>query len=496
MSDNSRFVLGRTWLKPISVNTLFVLSASGALLLIGGGIYWTQFRPEPRVNLMAGARLLEQDLGRMQLAFGGAGLNDFEVRDGQIFVPQGQRDRFLKALNDYGGVPEASREMYEPAALNPWATSVEVQESNLLRKKRMIRQLVLQLEFVADAVVDYDELNDAGWPPTTHRSAAVVVRPKSSRLLESHQIEAIRNTICGAVAGLTPADIVITDIAAGHAYVGPSADLSQPTGHDLEWLERAKLEQRIRDQLLPFGDGIEVHVTIRNGEPSGETNAMSPPTIIKTVRPSAPLANQPTSLDPTPANSESGTAIEDTKSPTGDQRTMVVAIRVAEPCVREFAQSLGGGAESERTLEQQFQLLQTQVKDAVQPLLTGSSPEWPRHRIVVTMARLSRAAPAAATPSASPDWSVWRRFLPAAGVVMVTVALLALSLIRRPTALPRVEADNDFARTEGHDERESRRARASAQPIPDETKRKLRQMVDDDPDQAAEIIKQWIRGAA
>ena len=127
--------------------------------------------------LAAAARLVDDDLARMQLAFGRGGLNDFEIRDRQIYVDRTKQDLYLKALAENQALPDISHSLYEPeASVDFWSNRQQQHEKSLVRKKKMIRQMVLQFEFVADAHVDLDELTEAGFPPKTTRKVAVVVR--------------------------------------------------------------------------------------------------------------------------------------------------------------------------------------------------------------------------------------------------------------------------------------------------------------------------------
>ncbi len=492
MSGSSNPPTWQTWLKPGSANKTFAVTALFALIAIGSWLYWQQSQVDPRISLLPGAKLLEHDLGRIQLAFGDSGLNDYEIREGQIWVPRSLRDRFLKAINVHDASPESSREIYEPNPQSPWATSQQQRESNLLHKKKTIRQLVLQLEFVADAIVDYDELVDGNWPPTTRRSVAIVVRPKGGRLMESFQVDAIRNTICGAVAGLKPSEIVITDIVAGHAYVGSAAtEVASADSATLIRLERAKLEQRIGDQLSQFGSGIEAFVTFEERE-NVTSNSAAPLRVAVNVGTPTAIANQPTVIKTDSTNDQAATHVFKDEYPS-----ITLRIRIPEKCVREFSQPNAVAANDmsgiSDTLEQDFESLELQIKAAIQPLLAAGPVHWTRKQIDVSMIRTPLETDASL--GVTMPWSTWSKYIPAGAIGLGVIALFALMFRRaKPTArrLPSDEPISVGSRTS----RESIPLHPTADSIPDETRRKLKQMVDDDPDQAAEIIKQWIRGAA
>ncbi len=78
----------------------------------------------------------------------------------------------------------------------------------------------------------------------------------------------------------------------------------------------------------------------------------------------------------------------------------------------------------------------------------------------------------------------------AAALLGVAVHWLLRSRIKKYS---RSNADESLS---GFDDGSDADGEAGHIPLNDETRRRLRQVVDNDPDQAAEIIKQWIRGAA
>jgi hypothetical protein len=465
--------------------TYFALAAIATAAAIALG-YWRQAPADARVNLWPRVKLLDRDIGEMQLAFGEAGLNDYEIREGQVWVKQAHRDRYLKALVARDALPETSREMYEQDNASPWRTGSQEHEANLLRKKRMIRQLVLQLEFVADAIVDYDEVVEPGWPTTTRRSAAIVVRPRESRLLESYQVDAIRHTICGAVAGLQPNDIVITDIAAGHAYVGAAEPAHAADPAAMLWLEKAKLEQRIRDALTHFGPDVEATVqleTLESLTPETHPAAPKPPPELE-----AAVANQPAAIAPRePAATD---ASLNARQPTAmPDRAVVVRIRLPACSAREYLRlgpAAEGGDGGDAALDKALPALQSEIRAAIAPLINVGP--WKQKHIEVSVVRPALAdRPAGAGMSQARAWST---YVPAVAIVIAAtaVALITGRLIR-PNQSRSISASDSNSSPDAA-------GGNAAEAIPDETRRRLKQMVVDDPDQAAEIIKQWIREAA
>jgi hypothetical protein len=407
-------------------------------------------------------------------------------------VPQSQRDRYIKALSDHDAVPETNGEIYEAPAHSPWATSQQQYESALFRKKRIIRSLVMQLEFVAEAVVDYDELEEPGWPPRTRRTSAVVVRAKNDRVLEAYQVDAIRNTICGAVAGLSPDDIVVTDISAGHAYVGADMDDEPcPTDH-ISRLRQAKLQQRIEDQLLTFGAGINVSLSMVCEEMESASPKLPTETEIEIHDDSAPIANRPAAVASNSTDVSPSPETAPTKSPGA---SLCIKIVVPESCVMSYSTS-GTPATYPTTLEKRFQQLQDRIQATIQPLVASEGHLWGNHVLEIVMLPSPPAArPEIAQSIISVEWL--KQNSTVLGMGLGSVVLLIGFLFWRVASGNQTAATSASAalRDESPDRR-MQAARSTNEMIPDETRRKLRQMVDDNPDQAAEIIKQWIRGAA
>jgi hypothetical protein len=426
---------------------------------------------------------VDNDLGRIQLAFGDAGLNDFEVRDGQVFVVQSRRDQYLKALAQRDALPDISRNLYETEpTIDFWSNRHQQQELALTRKKQLIRQMLLQLGFVSDAYVDLDQLTDAGFPPKTTRRAAVVIRPKGDRILERHQIRAIRDTICGQVAGLEGDDVVITDIAAGHAYHGESLESSDSSDVGLIWLEQTTMTQRVEDWVARYGEAAEVKLSIVTTPPGGA--ALGPPPGENPSRRRVPaklIVNQPAALPQ---------SLEAAAGPRAPEKSywVNVAIRIPCPCLAPDANGVAVPSG-----EQEIQQLKSTVAAEVRALLASDVLDCQPGKIVVDIARAPD--PLASNPAvAAGELARWTRTYSLMVLIAAVVALgftLPRFLRSRP-ARPETVADSADRYLDDDPGIESR----GQIPLNDEARRRLRRVVEDNPDKAAEIIKQWIRGAA
>ena len=386
-------------LKGLSPNQRLIGLVVVALIV---GIGWTQFGrsgKQVRVKLFGEAgKIRDFDVDRMQIAFGKAGLNDYEIEDGVVYVSKSERDEYLKALSENDAVPEWLEEIKPPSGFLP--SRQDRAETAKNNKKRFIRRLVSHLSFVDEVYVDYDELKKSGWPPSVERTAAIVVKPIQGRVLRMHEVEAIRNTICGAVAGLKKSEIVITDVAASHSYVvsengqGNVVSQSQPTH-----LREAVIALKIREALEAYGD-VRVNVSLFEvSARSGDVSPTLPAQPAKHTRPAEkeenqqdqseaidqPVANQPVRLkkNQTPhskkAEPEKVAAIPASgqQVPGSRPRNRInVSIGIPESSMRKqyeahFPANHRQSNELRPTFESYFQSIQGQMIERVRPLVAS-----------------------------------------------------------------------------------------------------------------------------
>ncbi len=500
MSERNTNSLGEHWNRMTPANRRFVVWCGVVLAAIAGTAGWYRWGRVTRVPLLPHARLVDDDLARMQLAFGKAGLSDFQIRGRQVYVDQTKQDLYLKALAEQDALPDISHSLYEPeSSADFWSNRQQQHEKSLVRKKKMIRQMIMQLEFVADAHVDLDELTEPGFPPKTSRKLAVVVRPRAERILERHQVRAIRDTVLGQVAGLERRDVVITDIAAGHAYNAETLDDGAlPAGDSLVWLEQARLTQRLTDWLARYSPTADINVRLVEVESQAASPSPAPiaavagdsAVAVATIEPPPTvLVNQPVSIaeeqvaDPAASNPPTSAH----PAPLG--RHFIIQARVHIPC--DCQTTL---ADATRPLaESQRRQLESSIAAELRPLLACESLPCQVGTVEVTI----EPQPISTAPAAAQPWGTalgWTRQNSLWALLVAGAALLgAVAWLLRPRSEPQSEptpAPQYSARVW------EARERAAHIPLNDETRQRLRKVVSDDPDRAAEIIKNWIRDAA
>ena len=87
-------------------------------------------------------------------------------------------------------------------------------------KRNRVSHLISQVPFVQETWVDYDETRTNGLSQQMKRSIVVGVKPNQSKFLSMLEVAAIREIVRGSIAGVENEDVVITDINAGISFRG------------------------------------------------------------------------------------------------------------------------------------------------------------------------------------------------------------------------------------------------------------------------------------
>ena len=519
----------------IGVLTIVILAFS----VIGSGNWWSP----KAIALFDSRNLTKDELGLMQVAFGKSGLNEYEVQEGQIIVPKATRADYLKSLADHGAVPlDLNSTIEADSSFDFFQTRAQQRNRQITRKKQTIRDMVMQLRFVQRAIVDYDETAAATPFDPMQRTAIVNVTPATSRALEASEVKAIRDTVCGAVAGLHAEQITIIDTFASKSHTGLNDDTvnaMQPYARTQMQAER-KYESKIRSALTAYpGIRVNVEVTVDpvthriRDERSVDGDSVVVSRTIQTDSagriPStrAKFATQKfgigangqakVQLNPALPNrstefteSISSGTYETTETAGNVVTNVSVSIGVPERCVRFLAKR---DSDSETALssdeirnqhKQVMDWLDNDIRTKVGPLLPRSNAAAPQQQIVVTMDREivfeEAVAPNRAKQFLSANWPYF---------AILTFGFWAFLLLRSsnpktsPTtgAASREPISNDSRdvfpiQVASDSTNQSSNTNHSTAPDEPSSQKQMRVQLDqwcrDNPDAAAATIRQWL----
>jgi flagellar M-ring protein FliF len=228
--------------------------------------------------LLGGRPFSPSEITAIEAAFAQAGLGGSTLVGNQIRIPRGQKNAYLAAMADNSALPADFYKHLDDASQseNPFASgkSQEIRRANA--KMKELALIVSRMEGIEAATVQYDEEVRPGISRSKQKTAMVAVWP-GGRALDEDQVKAIRNVVGSAYAGLDRQSIAITDMTSNLTYggnTGPggvSESDSIYANHKLKY-ER-EWQRKIAEQfaMIPgviVGVNVEMNPEIKNSTTS------------------------------------------------------------------------------------------------------------------------------------------------------------------------------------------------------------------------------------
>ncbi len=237
------------------------------LILVSAGYLFTHEVSGGSAYLLDGQSFSSEELTAMQAAFGKAGLSNFDVDGNRIRVPRGQKAKYLGALADAEAMP-AEFGSYLANAVNKPGPFTSRQQQEMMMKVALEQQLskiIKEMKGIEKAAVIYAIDKKGGLRPELNTTASVSVKPLGSAPLAPGQVPAIRYLVARAIPGLTPERVTIIDTNLGRAYNASGSD-SAPDVLDDPYVSHRKhyqeeFESKVR-QALSFVPGVIVTANV------------------------------------------------------------------------------------------------------------------------------------------------------------------------------------------------------------------------------------------
>jgi hypothetical protein len=481
----------------------------------------------PMCELLNNCALRNEDMQRIQIALGQAGLTNFRIEENKIMVPVAERGAYLQAVADNNAVPADLREDEEPTpSVNPFLSRSQQLSIERFDKKRQIRDMVIRLPFVDQAWLEMDQSNSRSAFQRSRHTAVVSIRPTAELNLTDQHVDTVKRMIGGAVAGLDPNNIVVIDLSAGFAHQDTDEYNVNQTAHikRMEIEQKRVYENRIREALEAY-PGVEFRVNV-------EVEPIEEPLVAQTTTP-VPTVIVEQEFDVVQASAESDiyqagangfASIEDLNSEsepqvriaslnlepvkpiaslpgsrrparTTFQKNVSVSIDVPQALVHELfgpatanREKLGSNSQYKAALAQdarnKFDQLKIELIQKVRPLITEPSQQG-QSPVVVTMIR-SPEPPA-------PAWVLWlQKFAsenwPSLAVLLIGITLLSLVTRKDPPVTHQSE-------TNGASDQDILAFESNIPPEDINQEVRLSKLIEKDPDAAAKVIESWIRDA-
>ncbi len=481
-----------------------VLMVMAALVIAAIAVTVNLPKKQTPCELIQGCALRNADMQRMQIALNSAGLNDFEIKGQSIYVPKLRRDVYLKAITDADALPADLCTQQDTGLGNPLLSRDQREQIQLREKKQQIRDMVTRLPFVEQAWFEMDRTKAKSAFHDERQSAVILIQPIGKHLLDSEQINTIRGLITGSIAGMDKNSIVVTDLNAGFAYQESGTALpankiaaqqvSAQTQVSAEVRDsKNRYENKIREALADL-DGVSIEVEVIHHQskdvvaasPKPKSLSGSPRVMTVGTNSQAAIHTVSTGRTPPPIEPIEPEVQEEVRVKVEIPETLVISK------MKTGTHVTVASLRKESAYRARLEEIHSDVTRRIRPTLpaasfSGSQP-FP---IRFSLAR--QPDDTVLTGSAG----VWASFIKRIGGVWGALAVLAASVFiltfvfsgpaRQPLPETNATLDNTVA-----SESEPVVVNSQDQDI----RQEISQLIKEDPEAAAQVIKRWIRNAA
>jgi len=213
--------------------------------------------------LLAGRSFTPSELAAIETAFAKAGLGKSQITGSQIRIPRGKKELYLAALADGSALPADFYKYLDDAikADNPFSSPRTIDARLRTAKQRELALIIGRMTGIESATVQYDEELKRGLSQQKQKTAMVFVQSHSGQL-EADQVRSIRNVVASAYAGLDRNNITITD-SSGRTYGGAIGPDGVPEDESIYVQHKVRYErefQRKIQQQLSYIPGVIVGV--------------------------------------------------------------------------------------------------------------------------------------------------------------------------------------------------------------------------------------------
>ncbi len=505
------------WLRPRHRRATF-----GILLLMGllTALHFSNFQKEiMRSDLLDGEPCRPSQTQEIVRALNIEGLRDYELVNGSIMVPNMLKQKYYSALEKHG-IPGFGTRQDDSLKSNFLLAPSERERIAKLRKRREVMDMIVRLPYVDEAWLECDSGCNGIFEPVK-MSAVVVVQPKSEQILSWDNISTIRETIAGAFSGLSPEDIVLTDLNEGRAHPEDSVN-GNVHAQSARWrIDRQRYYMKKIERILVEYPGIEIDVHVeQNGDhpgsdkltlhnqvqprglkpaepigiasriPTKDVNAALP----RALKTAVPGANGTAAINVFPVVTKLVGHLETADSvdrlnesnerhaePKGSATESVhVIIRIPARLLGTMRCPTDSANVTVKSADSKFKLIKDDIIKRVNPILPNAVAQNELPVAVVLEGEPSGDQASAET------WNWLRnsakRHWPLLAVGLLGFISVLFNIMRVPDLHPSAESTSNAS---DYDPTDS-----------EELKSKLANLIDRDPETAAKVIKSWLRDFA
>lgn len=219
--------LNRVW---IQIRDLFFSMTPAArvttvvllgVIVVSLGYLFTSQVSTTETYLMGGESFSSGDLKAMEAAFGKAGLTSYRIESNRVSVPRGQEAKYMAALLDHNALPPDFGKFLSDAVetSSPFLTAKQIENRKIAAKEKELALIIRSLPGIEKAAVLFDAQNEGGLRGGVVKTASVAVQALGSQPLDAEQVRKIRHLVAASFAGMKPENVTVADMN-GQTYVG------------------------------------------------------------------------------------------------------------------------------------------------------------------------------------------------------------------------------------------------------------------------------------
>ncbi len=277
-----------------------------AVVVVSVGYLFQYQSAGPDEFLFGGQYLPDGQLNQIEAAIAKAGLNDQRREGNRILVPTGQKAEYLAAVVDGGAIPPNFHTYLENALDQggPWESGEATRERLKIARQQMLGEIIRHMHWVEDAIVLYDEEQRRGLRHDKQVTASVNIQPIAGESLDPRRASVIQKLVAHAVVGMRIEDVVVTSLGAENIL--GFDEVYAESFADGYWKSRVAYEQYKKKQILnALRDipGIRVEVsaelddtiqeTVQNLKPDKQGTALRSLTVEETTSSGSPDGGGP-----------------------------------------------------------------------------------------------------------------------------------------------------------------------------------------------------------
>jgi flagellar M-ring protein FliF len=224
-----------------------------AIVVVSIGYLFRQGTAGPDAFLFGGEALSDGQLVRVEAAIAQAQLSGYVREGNRLRVPAGQQAKYLAAVADADALPQNFDTILEKAVDSGslWESAAKERQRLKVAKEKTLSEIIRTMSWVDDAVVIYDEqeLREIGRvAPTKHKTASVNVQPAVGETLDARRAKVLQKLVASAV-NMKPEDVNVTNLGDGGTY-GGGGEILPDDFESAYYKTKVAFELQMREKIM------------------------------------------------------------------------------------------------------------------------------------------------------------------------------------------------------------------------------------------------------